>query len=145
MAWPAAQAGSKCCALVDSIVVQMVQWDLHLRRHASENAGAGVYFAACDLMKVIELPMIRTEERRGQQGVHSSAANEDGCGYSVKQSGSPEVLTITKVRVILFVRQKPYLLIAQGQLCNMHLVSVDAGGSRESTVLLPTKTAVDTP
>ena len=27
--------------------------------------------------------------RRGQQGVHSSAVNEDGCGYSVKQIGTP--------------------------------------------------------
>ena len=26
---------------------------------------------------------------RGQQGVHSSAANEDSCGYSVKQIGTP--------------------------------------------------------
>ena len=26
----------------------------------------------------------------GQQGVHISAANEDGCGYSVKQSGTPD-------------------------------------------------------
>ena len=40
--------------------------------------------------------MVRTHESlesfrgRGQQGVHSSAANEDGCGYSVKQSGTPD-------------------------------------------------------
>ena len=26
---------------------------------------------------------------RGQQGVHSSAANEDGFGYSVKEIGTP--------------------------------------------------------
>ena len=27
--------------------------------------------------------------RRGQQGIHSSAANEDSCGHSVKQIGTP--------------------------------------------------------
>ena len=44
-------------------------------------------------------PLIENEEAgmrkrkrkrsRGQQGVHSSAANEDSCGYSVKQIGTP--------------------------------------------------------
>ena len=29
------------------------------------------------------------QDCRGQQGVHSSAANEDSCGYSVMQIGTP--------------------------------------------------------
>ena len=42
---------------------------------------------------------------RGQQGVHSSAANEDGCGYSVEQSGTPDcVLAMYRVRPMSVLR-----------------------------------------
>ena len=33
--------------------------------------------------------LIFTLTRRGQQGVRSSAVNEDSCGYSVVQIGTP--------------------------------------------------------
>ena len=35
--------------------------------------------------------VLKLQGARGQQGVHSSAANEDGCGYSVKQIGIQSV------------------------------------------------------
>ncbi|OLQ14638.1 hypothetical protein AK812_SmicGene1167 [Symbiodinium microadriaticum] len=40
---------------------------------------------------VADLLIAHTFRSTGQQGVHISAANEDGCGYSVKQSGTTDI------------------------------------------------------
>ena len=39
--------------------------------------------------------------RRGQQGIHSSAANEERCGHSVKQIGTPICVPAKKLLITL--------------------------------------------